>query len=721
MTAHRGNLYQNAIMPQNATIQFSELLEALAPRGNERRELVLTHRDDPSFSFLVPDKRKPYIEPALQTQQTSVGFTAINDARVILISAPAATGKSMMTKQLSARLNIPCFDLAKNEPVGKDSLIGKIYRSLQPVDMAWYIGALHSGNASMLIDALDEGYIATGQGAFDSFLNDIAQMAKGAAGIPFIILGRTAILEYATLFFEEAGVPVTWLQIQPFDRSKALEFIFTSFGAKGIPSADDPVRVVVDHIFDSLGSCFAESDEATSAIDRFLGYAPVLESIVSLLKDNQNPKSLLQELSTDRKHKIDLLIDIVRRILEREQTKFIDAFSHSLEPSLKQYVGKHRDNLYSTGDQIARILHKAVGQAANFSPTGDDAFDRAYNQYAEEWLGQHPFLSNGKMVNPVFEGYVLARLANREEYTALADLYMRHSGPSFLFYEFFTHSHNPEGTINPGIARYLIAAYQANDTPATRSSVSIIADYESNTAECAVRCAMELSRPSGDDSATFIFDMEEDEMLPLGRNLSNITVDAPIGVTLGEVRTEFCPPVDIDVDHLSITSRELVFSPGLNNKSAEITLESPQIEARLESGIQQCVVRSNVKIRVITDSTLFYPLVQYRLAGENADRESDLNIHDLWSKFRRIILHFRANGNGELGKCKAKIDNRIGVKPSGKAVLDALLRDKIITASGNMYYLDSDKLAERLGVSFSSLRDTEMNNRVREFLSSLDA
>ncbi len=713
-------------MSQNATIQFSEMLEALAPRGKERRKLNLTDSDDPSFGYLVPDKQKTYIEPALLSQQTSVGYTDINDARIILISAPAATGKSMMTKQLSNRLNIPCFDLAKNEPVGKDSLIGKIYRSLQPADMAWYIGALNTGNASMLIDALDEGYFATSQGAFDSFLNDIAQMANGAVGIPFVILGRTATLEYATLFFEETKVPVAWFQIQPFDRSRALKFIFSSLGKKTVPSVDNLERRAVDHIFDSLGSCFSESDETASAIDHFLGYAPVLESIVSLLKDNQNTQSLWQELSTGHKHKIDLLIDIVRRILKREQTKFIDAFRHKINPSSKQspldrFVDENLDSLYSPGDQVSRILHRLVGQATSSSPTGDEEFDRAYNQYAEEWLGQHPFLSNGKMVNPVFEGYVLARLANQREYTPLADMYMRHTGPSLLFYEFFSHFHAPEETISPLIARYLIAAYQANDTPAARSAVSIIADYDSNNAESSVRCAMELSRTKDSDSATFIFDIDQEDMLPLGRNLSNITVDAPIGVILNEVRTEFCPPVVIDVDRLSITSRELVFTPGLNNRSAEITLESPQIDARLESGIQQCVVRGNVKIRVITESTLFYPLVQYRLAGENADRESDLNIHDLWSKFRRIILHFRANGNGELGKCKAKIDSRIGAKPSGKAVLEALLRAKIITASGNMYYLDSDQLAERLGVSFSSLKDTEMNNRVRDFLSSLDA
>ena len=256
---------------------------------------------------------------------TAQGMTPYTEAEVILISAPGATGKSAMSVYLSNKLDIPVLNLGKHPAVGANSISGLLMNNVVQEDTFVYHGGLKNGTCSMIIDGLDEAAIHITQDGFNSFLKDVAFFAKGAKGLPFVILGRPAVMEDAALELEVNDVKTTLLQIEPFTIPKAKEFIDNLQGKSYVSKYEKEYKEVRDYIIDQIGGFFkSESELNKNIFERFIGYAPVLQSISTLLSDKLNYHNLLDELKKNKKQKIDLLVDIVNRIVLREQTKIHD-------------------------------------------------------------------------------------------------------------------------------------------------------------------------------------------------------------------------------------------------------------------------------------------------------------------------------------------------------------------------------------------------------------
>lgn len=56
-------------------------------------------------------------------------------------------------------------------------------------------------------------------------LDNIIKMASDSTEVPFVLLGRTNIIEIVTLYLEEKGVKLALLQIEPFTIESAKNFI----------------------------------------------------------------------------------------------------------------------------------------------------------------------------------------------------------------------------------------------------------------------------------------------------------------------------------------------------------------------------------------------------------------------------------------------------------------------------------------------------------------
>ncbi|MBD5252512.1 MAG: hypothetical protein HDS49_05735 [Bacteroides sp.] len=717
-------------MEQLQSISFHSLTELISPRRKQFKKfklnLSLSKDEERPFSYLKP-KVSNYIEPTLSRQLTANGMTNPNEAQIILISAPAATGKSVMTTELSSRLGIPCFNLALNEPVGKDSLIGMLYHTLQMTDLPEFLMGLKNGEQSMIIDALDEGAIATGQAPFDSFLKDIADLARDAKGIPFIIMGRTSSLEYASLVFEDLDVPVSWLKIDPFKHHEALKFITLKLNSRNFEnlSDTDPLKMIVKFIFESLGQCIMDDVANQKIMSDFLGYAPVLDTIVEMLKDQANPLQLLEDLKSKDNRNIPLLQDIVERIMDREQEKFLNA----IDQLLNKYPQSLKINLYSRTEQIMRLMYGMVKTPFEAHPTDDIEFNREYNARASDWFGNHPFFTGRRIENPVFEAYVLAHVAEKGNMQPLLDQYLGEKTTPSLFFDFFRINHSEKHLVDPSLIRYLIASFQEDDNSEARSMVEIYEDTESaiellNKEEFSLFnkkdkdiYRIEFTRAKENEGISMFMHIPSKNTMRLGKTISRLTIDAPINIQFENRRTEFCAPVDINVNSLIIKSNELVFTPGINNQFPQVLISSTFLSTRLESGIQQVVKKGDVKINISTDSQLYFPLVEYK--SQLMEKDELASINDLFPKFRRLILYFRANGKDEMGRFKAKIDNLIAGNTAGSRVLNALMDRRIITSGPSMYYLDTDSLSKLLNTNFAAIRSCIISPQLKEFLSSL--
>ncbi len=116
------------------------------------------------------------------------GFGEANpfDSSVILVSAPGAVGKSTLARQIAFETGAMLLDLGIAEPVGGNTIVGGLAKM-----------GLHDpfleGEASLIIDGLDEARMLATERHFEAFMKDV----KGLAGPdhkPLVLLGRTGIL-----------------------------------------------------------------------------------------------------------------------------------------------------------------------------------------------------------------------------------------------------------------------------------------------------------------------------------------------------------------------------------------------------------------------------------------------------------------------------------------------------------------------------------------------
>ena len=398
------------------TISLFKLRNKLDAFKLDRFTYSLT--DNNSLKLIeTPDPK--YVDPIFSIQSSSIEGSSFNDATIILISAAGATGKTALTKNLSSTLGIPIFDLSEHDPVASNSLTGLLYNSMNLADFSAFSQKLQAGKAAMIIDALDEGYMKTTVDGFYSFLDNIVKIASQAQGTPFILLGRTNIVEIATIYLEEQGLKTALLQIEPFTIDAAKKFIDKQVESKVQERFADQYKAVRDYIVDAIGGFFKNQSEINrKQYLQFIGYAPVLLAISTLLNKNSNYHALLDDLKASNQQNVKLIISILEEILRRDKEDKIDKL---LLPQLltnrdDAFKKRAYDNAYTPEEQCIRLLWKQLHVKEDISITDDAYFDNEYNKEISSWLDEHPFLSNGKIQNVVFESYIISKLIKNPKY-----------------------------------------------------------------------------------------------------------------------------------------------------------------------------------------------------------------------------------------------------------------------------------------------------------------
>ena len=406
-------------MTKDNTKGFQTLLNEIKAAGIHPFKYSI---HDESGSLKVNDTPNPrYVQPIFSTiEQFGNGESSSEEARVILISAVGATGKSALAEEMSYRLQCPIVNLGEAEVMGGNSLTGIIYKKMSPADGASFVQELQAGNATMILDGLDEGFQRTKtQGYFD-FLDDMIGMTS-TNGKSFILLGRTNAIELAALHLDFRGVKTITYQIEPFTIDQAKDFIrLIMKDVKDIDVYGKPYQYLLDYIITSIGGFFKDRQEAKNCqYERFIGYAPVLLSIAAFLEKNKNNfQRVLEDFRKDQLRGTSLVINIVEGILKRD--KELKILPQLIEPTIKDrsqdFQNEARTLAYNYDEQCARVLYRCLNRDYPYTVTGDEAFDFAYNQGISRWIDEHPLLAGNKISNTVFEGYILARLISNSKY-----------------------------------------------------------------------------------------------------------------------------------------------------------------------------------------------------------------------------------------------------------------------------------------------------------------
>jgi hypothetical protein len=325
---------------------------------------------------------------------------------------------------LAYRKQAPIWDLAQASAVGGNSLTGQLTASFGFKLAGNLSEKLIKGAFFVVIDALDEARVKANEAGFEAFIQNIASIAKDAAGTAFVLLGRTQTTETTWLLLQEAGVPASLLSIQPFTREQAERYIearirhFDDAAAKRITDHPQPFfqarNLILDQLELAVGGKTAIKDESAR---EFLGYAPVLETVAVLLAKEGNYQEFIASLSSLLKNSkpqvnrpLLLLEHVVKRLLEREQTQKLQA---NIKPAMEQVVTETGWNqwevLYSPEEQRVRVLGRILDKELDACPTMPPSVRNKYEEQLKIWLPEHPFLREGRQpANKVFESYLFA-------------------------------------------------------------------------------------------------------------------------------------------------------------------------------------------------------------------------------------------------------------------------------------------------------------------------
>ena len=694
--------------------------------NHKKEDQILPDKQSESFAVERNDN-KYFIEPTFTIEEAKS-----ESPRIILISAIGASGKSTLAKELSYKSKSIVLDLAKHDAVGSNSLTGLLtHDAFEPQNISTVFEGLKKGTMGVIIDGIDEGKSKTAPQAFSAFLDDIAKLCGTTDGATsFIILGRSNVVDDCFIYFYDKGIDVTLWQLAPFDMIQAQKYI-DKHQSENIKKNEN-YKIVCKAIFDGLENALKQSDrDNRDEILRFLGYAPVLDTISDIIKNNENLYALRKELENDGIRDEMILCTILDFLMRREKLKIKDNFIAPNKVALENTEdGDFEILLYSQLEQS----HRLVSFCGNEQPPSKKALkDTHLNQiyerclYENGFLQEHPFLNGKKFRNQVFESYVIAKIMLSDDLKAKDSVraYLRGHSPScyliiFMLQFFKT---GQEIIIPLDLIQFIIQAALeletrksfvdidicGSDTSDCESDITVSIDVGSNRfAGCnADSDKKEIPCEINHRHCLNLRCCADDEIIFLGNTLRNITVDLPknrIRLGDGASSLRITPPIDIEAKAIQIFAEKLEI---LNTeKSSVASIQANEIDVQLNdtNGITNLDL-----LQIAYPGKLVYPLNQclnkFIIPDGDVHREHALRL-------RKILMLFRSHSKGAMARYCDKIDHRRVLKGEwDKLLLRKLLQDSILYKHGNFYYINPVKVDLYLEVNWEQLRRGDLSEK----------
>ena len=691
--------------------------------SSNKRTFSLTAPSD-SFRLAGPATRA-YIEPIFG----KILFEA-EKPTVILVSAIGATGKSALAQQLSRDIGLPMLDLGKHKPVGADTLTGLLTSAFNLADIGAVFTALANGTYGIIVDAIDEGRSKTTAKAFEAFLDDIVKLCRASTITSFMLLGRTQVLDECWEYLTNQSVQTALITIEPFGIDGAKKYVdeFTE-GMKSPFSAQ--YAEVRDYIITKLGKAFlpkpaTRDDEFLS----FIGYPPVLDAIVTLLKGERNYHKLLEDLKADAGGPVEigLLRQISEYVLDRERTeKVLQNIIGPITQDAPEVVRlQASSDAFLPEEQSARLIAHCLDQSLNLSIITEPTLNKKYEELLPGWIREHPFIKGDSFQNAVFEALSVAHLiASRiSQYHELVKEYLSsHKSSYHLLY--MLDSVSGDHKIEWSFVNDILSS--AMEFRSRRSIVELHvngpeAEDNPNATSESGEVDIEIEILVGDDpepAKAFLFRAEASpgSRLVLGPRLAGAFVTIPCDVYLNYGQEmELTSPIEINAKSIYFDSHSLIVRPSsVPNDSIDIILNAHEIGGNIAS-----VSANGVDLSLMVDSRagMFYQLIPF--AVQRTHPPNDPLLKEKYLRLRRILLEFRSHSRGSLAKYKNKIEaERVVRNDLGWAILERLKSDGILTLKGSHYHLDPQKMSDRIGITWQDLRRGIISNRLTIYLQSV--
>lgn len=572
-------------------VQLSDLLRVL-PKGADHPEIV---SNEHGLRY-VDTKNDLFVSPALIEKKKVVS----GNTSLILITAPAAVGKSTFAKELARQTGCPFWDLAGRR-VGQNSFAGGILRSFRREEAADILSSLQRGEFLLVLDSLEESEQLSGEQNFEEFLNDICADLQTSRARPAIVILTRAETTLMTLYLEEHSVPYAHYALDFFSKNEACEFIDLRLDHLCKDEAQKLHRVhgnrfaeIRDEVFSLISRSIVHSVTdpwSSTETRRFVGYAPVLEAISEFLKvpNYQVFRNELQKFSSDvvdgsQLSVWTLLNSIVDGLLRREQEKCLKAlrkkFANRPEVTDIDWI-----SFYAPREQLVRIFGRVFGEdvgglvTTSYPPNLQEEFEDTIFT----WFEKHPFLveGTGHFANKVFEeffhAYIVAKevngLSDRVRTKLLGPEYLPNQMFGFLLLLFSDGDEQP--TIHARDIGLLHDSMDSQATEETEVALEISGEGDGDQENPKVFGLVSFSGPT-----VRVVEFEIDNVvqgLLFTRRLANARIEFPGLIELGFTGRSFKlgPLVDLECRELLVVGDDvLAIADTDDKKDGDIIIRS---------------------------------------------------------------------------------------------------------------------------------------------------
>ncbi|WP_396659126.1 hypothetical protein [Microbacterium oxydans] len=641
---------------------FGELVDSLRGSG---------FSGSATEAFAIPTESGFFVDPVLVPKD---GMSNLG-ADIILVSARGAAGKSRTAAELALRLEAPLWRLEKDAAVGKAALPLALNSYLGTVDALSVLGEREQ--AALLIDSLDEARARVSPQSWDEFLEAISDAA--ARGLTMVLFGRDRTLEEVWLKLTDEGRSIAWLEVSHFPATSQKRYIDGRVQERDASASIS--GAYYEAARDALLAALAGSVNDGSA-ETFVGYAPVLDAVATVLLDEQNHYKLAQEFAakTGGSRHIEVLRDILYELLKREQGKLSQlAADLGLDPNVA----------YTPQEQVDWLWHDIAGTPEPaLSAINDPAREFEYRKQLRSFLEQHPFRSERQWASVVFQAYAAA---DRLDGDLPANVLLAVGNSSGLLFDLVSAAANGARMIlDETQFAALHSSIVAGESVGSAATVTA-----ADSADIGLTGRMEVTRPSGQVSLEFMLIPADAAYVALSGPLESLTVSTEGGVRITSLDSGrmIGPDLFLKCESLRIDGNEARFARTTSSGSDETTdvrFEVAGAELTLPPIISVSPPVDAFELAVLDNVPLVFPWIEYRASLEN-DEAIDPQSRSIrfLSKLQNLA---RTHGHDD-GRATffMKLQGRQPIKADKlRAVLTFLERKGTVRLQGDLVFLTSE-------------------------------
>jgi hypothetical protein len=625
----------------------------------------------------------------------------------LVIAAPGAVGKSAFARHLAKTKNAMIWNLA-NLRLGSNTFKGSIMEVIGIQDLSAFFSSIDRGDTTLVFDALDEAEVHSGWVGVQQFVEDVIKNTQSARPASVIFMTRrdtAGMIELALADLLPLGQTFSRVDIGFFSQEAALQFIFSEItAAKGAEFLrrhksiiEEKARAAFSISVDVSEACPSSEADGwqSSAQKRFFGYAPVLQIISKVLSEADNISTL--NFDNHRAAYTNIISDIMEKILDREQSKMIEALKKRFKNNEADCLG---GGFYSRNDQLARLLSFVNNDSDNAfkPPHGMSANISAHlSEMLHSLLPQHPFLDGQKFSSPAFRDYVLAIGLTRSETRFDCELWIDTNHP--LFTPIFANQYHLAASGEANSSDIEMLYESANSGGVFDQSNLLLYVSEADVNKIIIEIASDDSDPLGEHLE---FSANKPGEISFYRRLCNASIIHSGAVVLGRRDQPF------EIIDSNVVAEEIRV-PASDLRVRTISKNSTYLESK-KAVKSSTSLKINVHppevLKVNWPESNKFPwrdyAVDFRADDDIGDAQSILHV------VARILSWFRKDRRNEYGRYRDLIVNIVvGKSENARYALGYLQHISALYQRGNLFFVNTDILDSH-GVSWQKIRSGDI-------------